>query len=183
MWAPRRQQKIAETIGADCEARHIGARIAVLDLIGLTGREPYMILARAFRRLRFALSRGPAPGTHWVLVAVCLYGAAAIVAVLLAARGNDDAIGYLASLLVFGSFLSPSMAPLRVLAILSNVAFIAYALKCWLPPVLCLHAALLPVNVFRLIQLTQARSLRFPAAFARARRSNSAGRSNTSGDL
>ena len=143
-----------------------------------------MIAARAPRRLRFTLSRCLPDAETWVLIAVCIYGAAAVVAVSLAARGNDDAIGYLASLLVFGSFLSPSMAPLRVLAILSNVAFIAYALKCRLPPVLCLHVTLLPVNVFRLVQLTQPQfGMRLIEAFGRAQCSNRALRSNNNGGL
>ena len=70
---------------------------------------------------------------------------------------DKDAIGYLASLLVLGSFVSVSMIPLRILAILSNVAFIIYGLQDHLAPVLTLHMALLPVNVCRLSQLVKQR--------------------------
>ena len=49
-----------------------------------------------------------------------------------------------------------AMTPLRVIAIASNVAFIAYGLGAGLYPVLVLHAVLLPLNCVRLLQ---ARSL------------------------
>src|SRR5687768_16999673 len=43
-----------------------------------------------------------------------------------------------------------TMLPLRVVAILSNVAFIAYAIGGHLYPVLILHLVLLPLNCIRL---------------------------------
>lgn len=71
--------------------------------------------------------------------------------------GKSDAIGYLASTLVFASFVSVSMIPLRIFGILSNVAFILYGLQNHLAPVLALHAVLLPVNLWRLVQLKNRR--------------------------
>jgi CRP/FNR family cyclic AMP-dependent transcriptional regulator len=61
--------------------------------------------------------------------------------------------GYVASLLVFVAFYMKTMIPLRVVAILSNVAFIIYAVGGHLYPVLILHAVLLPLNCIRLRQM------------------------------
>jgi hypothetical protein len=63
-----------------------------------------------------------------------------------------DLFGYLASFLVFATFYMKRMTRLRVVAIASNVAFIAYAWVNGLMPILVLHAALLPLNVWRLIE-------------------------------
>ena len=63
-----------------------------------------------------------------------------------------DALGYIASLLVLATFCMRGMAPLRLMAIASNVAFIAYAVLAGVGPVLLLHALLLPLNVHRLLQ-------------------------------
>jgi hypothetical protein len=62
-------------------------------------------------------------------------------------------VGYVASMLVLLSFIARDMRVLRMTAILSNVAFMLYAILDHLPPILFLHASLLPVNVFRLTQL------------------------------
>jgi CRP/FNR family transcriptional regulator, cyclic AMP receptor protein len=62
----------------------------------------------------------------------------------------SEGAGYLASVLVLLTFLMKDMRPLRITAILSNIAFIVYAALNWLPPVLVLHLLLLPVNVHRL---------------------------------
>ena len=61
--------------------------------------------------------------------------------------------GYVASLLVFVAFYMKTMIPLRVVAILSNVAFITYAVGGHLYPVLILHSVLLPLNCIRLQQM------------------------------
>jgi len=63
--------------------------------------------------------------------------------------------GYLACGLVFLTFCMKTLIPLRVLAILSNIAFILYALGADLFPVLLLHAALLPLNFWRTSQVIQ----------------------------
>jgi len=61
--------------------------------------------------------------------------------------------GYVASLLVFVAFYMKTMIPLRVVAILSNVVFIIYAVGGHLYPVLILHAVVLPLNCIRLRQM------------------------------
>ncbi len=55
--------------------------------------------------------------------------------------------------MVLLTFVTKDMRRLRVIGILSNIAFIGYGALCWLPPVLCLHLVLLPVNVVRLMEL------------------------------
>ena len=64
-----------------------------------------------------------------------------------------DLAGYIASTMVLLTFMTKDMRLLRVLGILSNVAFITYAVLDSLPPVLVLHLLLLPINVFRLHSL------------------------------
>ena len=64
-----------------------------------------------------------------------------------------DIIGYLASALVLATFSMRSMRPLRLMAIASNLAFIAYAAIGSMPPILILHSILLPMNVMRLSQM------------------------------
>jgi hypothetical protein len=63
-----------------------------------------------------------------------------------------DAMGYLASALVVATFGMKAMVPLRILAVCSNFAFLAYGLGLHLAPVYVLHAILLPMNVRRLWQ-------------------------------
>jgi len=63
-----------------------------------------------------------------------------------------DAAGYLASGLVFAAFCMKDIVPLRIVAICSNLAFIAYGLGLDLVPIWALHAILLPVNCWRLSQ-------------------------------
>lgn len=64
-----------------------------------------------------------------------------------------ESIGYVASMLVLAAFCVRGMLALRVLAIASNVAFIAYAAVAGLQPVLLLHAVLLPLNAWRLYEI------------------------------
>jgi hypothetical protein len=52
------------------------------------------------------------------------------------------------------------MVPLRLLAIASNLAFISYAALAGINPVPLLHALLLPVNVYRLLQALREPSCR-----------------------
>lgn len=61
-----------------------------------------------------------------------------------------EALGYLASLLVFMTFYMKTMVSLRLVAIASNIAFIGYGYAESLYPVLILHVALLPLNIHRL---------------------------------
>ena len=64
-----------------------------------------------------------------------------------------DAIGYLAASLVFATFYMRSMVILRIVAVTSNLAFIAYGYVGELMPVLLLHSALLPLNIYRVLEL------------------------------
>ncbi len=64
-----------------------------------------------------------------------------------------DAAGYAASAMVLTTFMMTSFRWLRVSAIVSNVAFIIYGSLAGLPPILVLHCVLLPLNVYRLVQL------------------------------
>lgn len=66
-----------------------------------------------------------------------------------------EGLGYLASLLVFTAFCMKTMVPLRMVAIASNLAFILYAYFEHLYPVLILHLILLPLNIYRLVQIKQ----------------------------
>jgi CRP/FNR family cyclic AMP-dependent transcriptional regulator len=64
-----------------------------------------------------------------------------------------EAAGYLASALVLTTFCMKTMIPLRYAAICSNAAFIVYGFYDHLYPVLILHIILLPLNVWRAVQL------------------------------
>jgi CRP/FNR family transcriptional regulator, cyclic AMP receptor protein len=67
--------------------------------------------------------------------------------------GWIDLAGYAASALVFLTFYMRTMIPLRVVGILSNVAFMTYGLAGQVYPVFILHAILLPMNCVRLVQM------------------------------
>jgi hypothetical protein len=66
-----------------------------------------------------------------------------------------ELVGYLASALVFATFYMKTMMPLRAIAIASNVAFISYGYVGGMAPILILHVALLPLNLWRLHQTRQ----------------------------
>jgi CRP/FNR family transcriptional regulator, cyclic AMP receptor protein len=57
-----------------------------------------------------------------------------------------DATGYFAAGMVFVAFGMKDMIPLRIVAMLSNPAFVTYGLGLGLAPVWLLHAVLLPLN-------------------------------------
>ena len=61
-------------------------------------------------------------------------------------------LGYAASAAVLATFCMSTMIPLRVIALVSNVLFLAYGYADQLYPVFFLHAILLPVNALRLMQ-------------------------------
>ena len=65
---------------------------------------------------------------------------------------NWEAIGYVASTLVLTAFGMKSIIPLRVVAMCSNLVFIIYGLGLDLIPIWSLHAALLPMNAWRLVE-------------------------------
>jgi hypothetical protein len=62
-------------------------------------------------------------------------------------------LGYAASCAVLVTFLMRTMTPLRLVAILSNVLFLAYGYVQHIYPVFFLHMALLPINSWRLFAL------------------------------
>lgn len=62
-------------------------------------------------------------------------------------------LGYIAAAFVFATFSMKTMVPLRVVAIASNVLFIAYGYLHPAYPVLLLHLLLLPLNYWRLRQM------------------------------
>lgn len=66
---------------------------------------------------------------------------------------GPEIVGYIASSLVLLTFTMKEMRLLRIVAILSNLAFIIYGALDAIVPVLSLHLILLPLNSFRLVQL------------------------------
>jgi hypothetical protein len=64
-----------------------------------------------------------------------------------------DVLGYAASFLVLLTFSMKTMVQLRVIGILSNFFFISYGYVDHATPILILHLILLPLNVFRLVQI------------------------------
>ncbi len=68
---------------------------------------------------------------------------------------EKNVCGYLASSLVLCTFSVTSMRLLRCLGIASNVSFICYATIAGMRPILILHSLLLPMNIYRLVQVTQ----------------------------
>ena len=79
-----------------------------------------------------------------------------------------ELLGYAASLLVLATFCMRDMVSLRVLAIMSNLAFIGYAALAGIHPVLVLHALLLPMNAWRLVETVRQRDVEATAAAARS---------------
>ena len=61
--------------------------------------------------------------------------------------------GYLGALLTLATFSMKTMLHLRMAGIVANLAFIAYGAMGHIYPVLLLHLALLPLNIWRLHQL------------------------------
>lgn len=68
-----------------------------------------------------------------------------------------DIIGLVASVLVFLTFCMRTLLPLRLVAISSNLFFIAYSIVAGLMPILALHVLLLPMNLWRTFQQLQTR--------------------------
>ena len=67
----------------------------------------------------------------------------------------SELMGFIASALVLLTFAMNDMRLLRLVGLLSNVAFIVYAALNCLLPVLVLHALLLPINGYRLVELSR----------------------------
>lgn len=64
-----------------------------------------------------------------------------------------NAVGFLAAGLVITAFCMKDILHLRIVAVASNVAFLAYGVAFGLIPVWLLHLVLLPVNLVRLWQV------------------------------
>ena len=64
-----------------------------------------------------------------------------------------NAVGFLAAGLVVTAFCMKDILHLRIVAVASNVAFLAYGVALGLIPVWLLHLVLLPVNLVRLWQV------------------------------
>jgi len=64
-----------------------------------------------------------------------------------------DVLGWSAASLTLLTFFSGDMLRLRALALAANATFISYGLLAGLAPVLALHLVLVPVNLWRLVQL------------------------------
>jgi len=77
-----------------------------------------------------------------------------------------DLLGYAASCAVLATFVMRTMIPLRSIAILSNLLFIAFGYCQHIYPVLFLHIVLLPVNGWRLMAAIAAPAER--SSFGRA---------------
>ena len=71
---------------------------------------------------------------------------------------TSNLLGFLAASLMLLTFMMEDVRRLRTVAVFTNIAFIAYGAAAWLPPVLCLHIALLPVNLLRLRQVLNSKS-------------------------
>jgi hypothetical protein len=70
----------------------------------------------------------------------------------------SNLLGWIAASLVLTSFYLKTIVPLRIVALASNLAFMAYGLMVDATPVYVLHSLLLPLNIFRLTQLWRAKS-------------------------
>ncbi len=68
-----------------------------------------------------------------------------------------EVCGYVASSLVLCTYSATSMQVLRCIGIAGNIAFIGYAIMASAPPILILHSLVLPMNIYRLVQIGQAR--------------------------
>jgi hypothetical protein len=64
-----------------------------------------------------------------------------------------DAVGFLAAGLVITAFCMKDILHLRIVAVASSAAFLAYGVAHGLMPVWLLHLVLLPVNLVRLWQV------------------------------
>jgi len=64
-----------------------------------------------------------------------------------------EPIGYVGSLLMFLTFFMKTMIPLRLTGIAANVFMIVYTAAAGVVPVLILQSCLLPLNVYRLVQM------------------------------
>lgn len=94
-----------------------------------------------------------------------------------------ETLGWMAAALTLAAFACKDLRKLRYAALSANAAFIAYGLLAQLWPVLALHLILVPINLWRLWQASQAcvnpPGDRHIAALSMPRVDNPAGRSSS----
>ncbi len=66
-----------------------------------------------------------------------------------------EVIGWIGSVLMVATFAMKRMTPLRITGICANCFMIAYAFALSIYPVLALQICLLPINIYRLVQMRQ----------------------------
>lgn len=71
-----------------------------------------------------------------------------------------DGLGFGAGVATLATFAQRRMLPMRFSALAANVLFISYGVLGPYYPVLCLHALLLPLNLWRLVPVLPSRPLR-----------------------
>jgi CRP/FNR family transcriptional regulator, cyclic AMP receptor protein len=71
--------------------------------------------------------------------------------------GGSQLLGYVASALVLTTFCFSNPVWLRIFALLSNVAFIAFGYVSKVFPVMLLHMILVPINSFQLTSVLRTR--------------------------
>jgi len=67
--------------------------------------------------------------------------------------GAVDMVGWGAGTLVLATFYLRTMIPLRAVAVVSNIAFVAYGTASGALPIVVLHCLLLPLNAVRLCEM------------------------------
>ena len=68
-----------------------------------------------------------------------------------------ELLGWIGAAATFSAFSLRTMLPLRSLAVTANAAFVSYGYFAGVVPVLVLHAALLPLNLLRLVEILRLR--------------------------
>lgn len=68
-----------------------------------------------------------------------------------------EAFGFLGALLILSAYSMRTMLALRLCAISSNLAMLAYGMMEGLLPVLLLHVCLFPLNVIAILRLARER--------------------------
>jgi hypothetical protein len=80
---------------------------------------------------------------------------------------HADVLGWAAAALMVSTFAARDARVMRPLAIATNVAFIGYGLAGALPPVIALHALLLPINLWHWVQCLGPRGKAMPSSLLR----------------
>ncbi len=65
----------------------------------------------------------------------------------------QEYVGYVGSFLMFSTFWMKTMIPLRLAGIAANCAMIIYAAAMHLYPMVAMQVLMLPVNIYRLVQM------------------------------